>query len=85
MAANTTRLREALDDIAVLDYAEGPENPGYLARPWWSQGTNRWELTVEYWSETLSKNRYDGIIGLSQGSAMAAVLITMVRSSEKCK
>ena len=32
---------------------------------------------VKYWSEELSKNSYDGIIGLSQGSAMTALLLSM--------
>jgi hypothetical protein len=33
---------------------------------------------VKYWSEELSNNCYDGIIGLSQGAAMAALLVCMV-------
>jgi len=34
---------------------------------------------VQWWSEELSKNQYDGIIGLSQGAAMTALLLSMVR------
>lgn len=83
VAMNTLPLRETLEDIAELDYADGPENPGNSSRPWWDRGTNRWELTVRYWSEVLSKKQYDGIIGLSQGSAMAAVLVTMIRNPDK--
>jgi hypothetical protein len=33
---------------------------------------------VKWWSDELSKNQYDGIIGLSQGAAMGALLISMV-------
>ena len=33
---------------------------------------------VKWWSEELSKNQYDGVIGLSQGSAMTALLVSMV-------
>ena len=33
---------------------------------------------VKWWSDELSKNEYDGVIGLSQGSAMTALLLSMV-------
>ena len=33
---------------------------------------------MRWWSEELSTNQYDGIIGLSQGAAMTALLISMV-------
>jgi hypothetical protein len=33
---------------------------------------------VEWWKEHLSHNSYDGVIGLSQGSAMTSILISMV-------
>ena len=33
---------------------------------------------MKWWSDELSQNQYDGIIGLSQGSAMTALLISMV-------
>jgi hypothetical protein len=36
------------------------------------------DIQVIWWSEELSKNQYDGIIGLSQGAAMAALLVSMV-------
>ena len=36
------------------------------------------DIKVKWWSEELSKNQYDGIIGLSQGAAMAGLLISMV-------
>jgi predicted esterase len=36
------------------------------------------DIQVRWWSEELSKNQYDGIIGLSQGAAMAALLVSMV-------
>ena len=35
---------------------------------------------VKWWADELSKNQYDGIIGLSQGAAMTALLISMVRT-----
>lgn len=35
---------------------------------------------VKWWSNQLSKNQYDGIIGLSQGAAMGALLISMVNT-----
>ena len=37
---------------------------------------------VRWWSDELSKNQYDGVIGLSQGAAMAALLLSMVCSSQ---
>lgn len=37
-----------------------------------------YHLQVKWWSDELSKNTYDGIIGLSQGSAMTALLLSMV-------
>jgi len=36
---------------------------------------------VNWWSNELSKNQYDGIIGLSQGAAMGALLISMVNTN----
>jgi hypothetical protein len=33
---------------------------------------------VKWWSEELSNTQYDGIIGLSQGAAMVALLVSMV-------
>ena len=33
---------------------------------------------VNWWSNELSTNQYDGIIGLSQGSAMTGLLLSMV-------
>ena len=35
-------------------------------------------IQVRWWSAELSKNQYDGIIGLSQGAAMTALLVSMV-------
>jgi hypothetical protein len=40
---------------------------------------------VQWWSDELSKNQYDGIIGLSQGSAMTALLISMVSIAHPLK
>ena len=36
------------------------------------------DIQVKWWSGELSKNQYDGIIGLSQGAAMAGLLLSMV-------
>jgi hypothetical protein len=36
---------------------------------------------VKWWSDELSQKQYDGIIGLSQGSAMTALLISMVTAT----
>ncbi len=36
---------------------------------------------VEYFSALLSAKQYDGIIGLSQGAAMTALLVSMVAFS----
>ncbi|KAJ7595730.1 serine hydrolase FSH [Mycena floridula] len=83
VARNTVPLREALDDVAVLHYLEGPANPESSSRPWWNTGSDRWELTLRYWSDELSRKQYDGIIGLSQGAAKAAVLITMLNQPDK--
>ncbi|OCK98592.1 uncharacterized protein K441DRAFT_693377 [Cenococcum geophilum 1.58] len=63
-----------------------------FSRPWWildsylehdMRATHRWDDVVKWWSEELSKNRYDGIIGLSQGAAMAGLLISMLNNPEK--
>ena len=36
---------------------------------------------MKWWSDELSKNEYDGVIGLSQGSAMTALLLSMVSTT----
>jgi hypothetical protein len=89
VAYNTQKLRDALEGVANLHYVKGPDMPSSfssLARPWWFLGEKlefdatrkRWDDVVRWWSEELSARQYDGIIGLSQGSAMAALLISMV-------
>jgi hypothetical protein len=65
-----------------------PPLVGGASRPWWflgqnlefdsSRGDSRWDDVVKWWSKELSERQYDGIIGLSQGSAMAALLLSMV-------
>jgi len=45
--------------------------------------SSRWDDTVKWWSDELSKNQYDGVIGLSQGSAMTALLLAMLNHPEK--
>jgi hypothetical protein len=86
-AQKTRKLRDALDGVAVLHYVDGPSMPPYPSRPWWimdqafeydSFGSSRWDDVVKWWSKELSERHYDGIIGLSQGSAMAALLLSMV-------
>jgi hypothetical protein len=37
----------------------------------------------DYWSKYLSEYQFDGIIGLSQGAAMCAVLIAMIQHPER--
>lgn len=91
VAQNTVRLREELADIAKLHYVDGPPLSGSGSRPWWILGNNlehdssggRWEETVKWWSEELSKNEYDGVIGLSQGSAMTGLLLSMLGRPER--
>ncbi|KAJ7336359.1 hypothetical protein DFH08DRAFT_287127 [Mycena albidolilacea] len=57
--------------------------------PWWllcqtlEVGDSRWEVVVSWWSTELSERQYDGIIGLSQGSAMAVLLLSMVNHPER--
>jgi len=89
---NTRRLQAELSDIANLVYAEGPimkDRAWGDSRPWWvlksgsewldpDNTTDRWNDTVKWWSEHLSTTQYDGIIGLSQGSAMTALLLAML-------
>ncbi|KAJ6590557.1 serine hydrolase FSH [Mycena vulgaris] len=90
VAHNTQKLRAALDGVAILHYVEGPPMPASSfssSRPWWflgqslefdaSRGT-RWDDVVKWWSAELSARQYDGVIGLSQGSAMAALLLSML-------
>jgi len=93
VAGNTIPLKEKLESIAKLHYVEGPPRMDISpSRPWWILGPNleydnsassRWDQTVKYWSKELSKNQYDGIIGLSQGSAMTALLISMLNNRAK--
>lgn len=95
VAGNTRALKDKLSDIATLHYVDGPpmrDNSSSPSRPWWILGdnlehnlsaSNRWDDTVKWWSEELSKNEYDGVIGLSQGSAMTALLLSMLNHPEK--
>jgi len=92
VAANTVPLRKELDGVAKLHYVDGPPmNRGAGSRPWWildnklehNSSSNRWEESVKWWSEELSKNQYDGVIGLSQGSAMAGLLVSMLNHPER--
>jgi hypothetical protein len=46
--------------------------------PWFDAMRLTRHNQVKWWSEELSKNQYDGIIGLSQGAAMTALLVSMV-------
>jgi len=93
VAANTVRLRDQLADIATLHYVDGPpmrDGSFSGSRPWWILGRNlevdnrvdRWNASVAWWSDHLSQNQYDGIIGLSQGSAMTALLVSMLNRPE---
>lgn len=36
-------------------------------------------LQVRWWSDHFARNRYDGVIGLSQGAAMIGLLVSVVR------
>jgi len=95
VAGNTRALRDKLSDIATLHYVDGPPMRGdsrSSSRPWWILGGNlehdmsaaaRWDDSVRWWSEELSKNQYDGIIGLSQGSAMTGLLLSMLNHPER--
>ncbi|KAJ7336322.1 serine hydrolase FSH [Mycena albidolilacea] len=93
VAHNTQKLRDALDGVAVLHYVDGPPLGGGASRPWWflgqnlefdsSRGDSRWNDVVKWWSKELSERQYDGIIGLSQGSAMTALLLSMVNHPER--
>ncbi|KZO92283.1 hypothetical protein CALVIDRAFT_530257 [Calocera viscosa TUFC12733] len=96
MRCNTQRLQAELRHIAELHYVEGPpmkDSSWGDSRPWWimksrsgwldpDNRTDRWDETVRWWSEHLSEHPYDGIIGLSQGSAMTALLLSMLKSPE---
>jgi len=93
VANNTQHLREELSDFAELVYVDGPPPQPHWgsSRPWWFLGNSleiredgpaRWNETVAWWSNHLSENQYDGIIGLSQGSAMTALLISMLHKRE---
>jgi len=95
LASNTRALKDKLSDIATLHYVDGPpmrDNSTSSSRPWWILGKNlehkvsasgRWDDSVKWWSDELSKNGYDGVIGLSQGSAMTALLLSMLNHPEK--
>ncbi|KAJ7336338.1 serine hydrolase FSH [Mycena albidolilacea] len=94
-AHDTRKLRDILDRAAVLHYVDGPPMPpnSFPSRPWWlmdqalefdpSDGSSRWDDVVKWWSAELSERHYDGIIGLSQGSAMTALLLSMVNHPER--
>ncbi|KAJ7484716.1 serine hydrolase FSH [Mycena latifolia] len=95
VAHNTQKLRAALDGVATLHYVEGPPMPASSpssSRPWWFLGQGlevdasrgaRWDDVVQWWSAELSSRQYDGVIGLSQGSAMAALLLSMLNHPER--
>jgi len=97
VAGNTVLLKDRLSDIATLNYVEGPPMRGATrsgSRPWWildSMSTlefdatmaGRWNDTVQWWSNELSTNQYDGVIGLSQGSAMTGLLISMINHPDR--
>jgi len=95
VAANTHNLKDKLSDIANFHYVDGPpmRNAHHSSsRPWWildsylehdMKASDRWDDTVKWWSDELSQNQYDGIIGLSQGSAMTALLISMLNHPER--
>ncbi|KAJ7716580.1 serine hydrolase FSH [Mycena maculata] len=97
VAHNTRKLRDALDGVAILHYVDGPVMPNSSfmssSQPWWllsqslefdaSRNDGRWDTVVEWWSHELSAHQYDGIIGLSQGSAMAALLVSMINHPER--
>ncbi|KAJ7695503.1 serine hydrolase-domain-containing protein [Mycena rosella] len=67
--------------------------PSSPSRPRWflghgleldaSRGDTRWDNVVKWWSAELSVRQYDGVIGLSQGSAMAALLLSMLNHPER--
>ncbi|KZT55679.1 hypothetical protein CALCODRAFT_556298 [Calocera cornea HHB12733] len=81
---NTGRLQTELCHIAVLHYVDGPrmQDPSWGdSRPWWilkngshwldpDHKNSRWDETAQVWLEHLSKHQYDGVNGLSQGSAL---------------
>jgi len=92
VSRNTIALKNELQGIANLHYVDGPPMYHSSSRPWWILGgnlehdlsvSNRWNDSVKWWSEELSRNQYDGIIGLSQGSAMTALLISMLNNPGK--
>jgi len=95
VAGNTRALKEKLSDIANLHYVDGPpmRNATHSSsRPWWildsylehdMTASDRWDDTVKWWTDELSKNQYDGIIGLSQGAAMTALLVSMLNHPER--
>jgi len=94
VAANTVRLRDELADIATLHYVDGPpmhDSSWSSSRPWWilsgnlehNTRDNRWQQTVDWWAQELSTNQYDGVIGLSQGSAMTGLLVSMLAHPER--
>jgi len=95
VAGNTRALKDKLSDIANLHYVDGPpmrSSSLSSSRPWWildgslehdMSASRRWDDTVKWWSDELSKNQYDGVIGLSQGSAMTALLLSMLSHPER--
>jgi len=90
VARNTHTLKLKLEDIADLHYADGPAMqylPASSPRPWWILDSYGYEMTASArWADTvwplciLWLKQYDGIIGLSQGAAMAALLISMLNN-----
>jgi len=95
VAGNTRALKNELSDIANLHYVDGPpmrSSSRSSSRPWRildgslehdMTASYRWDDTVRWWSDELSKNQYDGVIGLSQGSAMTALLLSMLNHPER--
>ena len=67
-------LAEALPSSVDLTFVDAPS----LARGdfgWWHEGFTGWEATRDWIAELTAGEHFDGVIGFSQGAALAGLLL----------
>jgi hypothetical protein len=67
-------LAEALPPSASLTFVDAPS----LARGdfgWWHEGFTGWEATRDWAAALTAEQHFDGVIGFSQGAALAGLLL----------
>ncbi|KAH7925296.1 FSH1-domain-containing protein [Leucogyrophana mollusca] len=73
----------AITALGALGVPEAASDPNMTPRAWWKSNADRtvthgMEESLLLLKDTLSRNRYDGVFGFSQGAAMAALLAALL-------